>query len=117
MIGRITIDGKEVKFLAKLSVIRDYKNTYGTDFMVDLDKVSASYKNDGVLEASVLVVAAQIAHTMAKRVNPDIPDDALDWTDTFEAFPIGDIFPQLMELWIKSSITSVTPKNAVGAGR
>ncbi len=40
-----------------------------------------------------------IAYTMAKHADPQIPNEVDEWLDGFNTFSIYQVLPQLIELW------------------
>ena len=40
-----------------------------------------------------------IAYTMAKHADPQIPGEVDEWLDGFNTFSIYEVLPQIIELW------------------
>lgn len=109
MLKTLEIDGKKVRFESKGSTPLRYKKQFGSDFLVDIMKLSqlgklsnnATYEELKSLDTEVFY---NIVWVLAKTADPDIPEP-FEWLDEFEAFPLMEIIPQLQEL-ITSSLQS-----------
>lgn len=91
----IVIDGKEVTFKSTGAVPLRYKQQFGKDFFADLSKMSTF--TDKNMESIDLEVFFNIAWVFAKTADKTI-SSPLEWLDTFDAFPIVEIIPELQEI-------------------
>lgn len=100
----IHIDDKDVKFKATGATVRIYRERFGRDFFVDFQQLQKDTQSGGDLQTDTLLIFENIAHTMAKQADPEVPDDPDEWLDRFEMFSIYVALPQLIELWNLSSL-------------
>ena len=108
----IHIDGKDVKFKATASTIRQYRARFGRDLLQDFQKLQADTGAE-LLSVDTLTIFENLAYTMAKQADPDIPDTADEWLDGFDMFSIYVVLPQIVELWQLSNLPVSTPKKKV----
>lgn len=108
----INIDGKDVKFKATASTIRQYRARFGRDLLQDFQKLQADTGAES-LSVDTLTIFENLAYTMAKQADPDIPDTADEWLDGFDMFSIYVVLPQIVELWQLSNLPVSTPKKKV----
>lgn len=106
----IHIDDKDVKFKATGATVRIYRERFGRDFFADFQQLQNDMGKGGNLQIDTLQIFENIAHTMAKQADPEIPDDPDDWLDSFEMFSIYIALPQLIELWNLSSLPTSQSK-------
>jgi hypothetical protein len=105
----ITIDGKKVQFESKGSTPLRYKKQFGSDFLVDIMKLSQlaklskdpSYEELKALDTEVFY---NIVWVLAKTANPEIKEP-FEWLDEFDEFPLMEIIPELQDM-ITSSLQS-----------
>lgn len=104
MIKTITIDGKEVTFKATGGTMYRYKAQFGREYIADvieLDKCCIRNKKGKITEYDMtkfsLEIMYNLAWVLAKTADDSIPDPQT-WLDSFEVFPIKDIFEELKEL-------------------
>jgi len=108
----LTIDEKQVKFKSTGGTARRYRNQFGSDLFADLMKMaplmelqqkglSTDDLDRETLQVIDFSVFENIAWSLAKTADPEIPDPDT-WFDSFDTFPIMDIFPELQELIEKS---------------
>lgn len=67
---------------------------------------------DGDLELALIPESLfeNIAYTMAKHADPQIPNEVDEWLDGFNTFSIYQVLPQLIELWGFNVQTDVEAK-------
>lgn len=106
----IHIDDKDVKFKATGATVRIYREHFGRDFFADYQQLQADTAKGGDLQVDTLLIFENMAHTMAKQADPDVPDDPDEWLDQFEMFSIYVALPQLIELWNLSSLPTAQSK-------
>lgn len=109
----IEIDGRKIKFKATAGLPVRYRNTFGTEYLSDLQKAGLTAKKlqgiavkskENITDEEInalsdidISVFYRIAWTMAKTADNSIPP-LLDWLDTFDNFPIAIIIGELSEL-------------------
>ena len=96
--------GITVPFKATATTIIRYQEQYGRDLLVDLKKYEDAAKSGETLSTEILHIFMKFAHTMAKQADPTIAGDYFEWIDQFEVFPITELMPWLMQLWIDSNV-------------
>lgn len=111
---KIEIDGQDVLFKSSAAIPRIYRMKFQRDIYKDLQVLeqsigerNAEYSN---LDLFSLEMFENIAYTMAKHANPQIPDDVEEWLDGFNTFSIYQVLPQLIELWGLNVKTDVEAK-------
>lgn len=110
----IEIDGKQVPFRASAAIPRIYRMKFHRDIYKDLRSLEKSI-GDGDEESSNLDLFSlemfeNIAYTMAKHADPEIPDDVEEWLDSFNTFSIYQVLPELIKLWGLNVQTDVEAK-------
>lgn len=93
----IRIDGRAVPFKATASFLLRYKNQFGRDALDEINRMQSEADN-GRVDIETLY---NMAWVLAKTADPTIPAP-LDWLDTFETFPIYEVFPQINSLIMES---------------
>ena len=62
------------------------------------------------LDLFSLEMFENIAYTMAKHADPQIPNEVDEWLDGFNTFSIYQVLPQLIELWglnVKTDVEAI----------
>lgn len=95
----VEIDGIKIPFKATASTTRKYRQRFGRDLLVDMQKLTAAMGDGSDLSAANLEAFENIAYTMAKQADQSITDDPDEWLDQFDMFSIYQVLPQLIELW------------------
>ena len=118
IIKSIEIDGRQVKFKASAALPRVYRLKFGRDIFEDISKLQTA-TDGGSPEASalspeVLNLFEDVAYTMAKHADENVPDTVEDWLDGFDVFSIYFILPQIVDLWRLNEKTTVAPKKKAG---
>lgn len=110
----VEIDGRTVTLKATARTPRLYRQIFARDMLQDMAKLRDAYQakaeNNVDLSAVDLTLFENLAYTMAKQADPEIPDSPDDWLDTFSMFSIYEIFPAMMELWNISNATLAESK-------
>lgn len=101
----LNIDGRQVRFKSTGAFLLRYKAQFGRDAVRDLMKLSQVTDPEtgeiNQIDTLDLDVFFNLAWTLAKTADPDIPDP-LTWLDSFEAFPLMEILPELQDLLLAS---------------
>lgn len=105
----LTIDGRQVPFKCTAGTLIRYRNQFNREFLSDMAKMK-DLKADSI-DGLSLDPFYEIVWIMAKTADQTIPD-LLPWLDTFDAFPILDIFGKLQEL----VMACLQTKNSSAAG-
>lgn len=118
----INIDGRPVVFKCTAATPRIYRQRFGNDILVDSEKLLRAVKAGGTLTVEALQTFENLAFVMARQGDPSIPDDPIEWLDTFTVFSIYDILPQLIQLWNQSNqgiekVKKKTPVKTAKKGR
>ena len=100
---KIEIDGQEVLFKTSAAIPRIYRLKFQRDIYKGLRELEQSIgegnEESSNLDLFSLEMFENIAYTMAKHGNPEIPDDVEEWLDGFNTFSIYQVLLQLIELW------------------
>ena len=111
---KIEIDGQDVLFKASAAIPRIYRLKFQRDIYKDLrvlEKcVGEGNEAQSALDMSSLEMFENIAYTMAKHADPEIPNEVEEWLDGFNTFSIYQVLPQLIELWGLNVQTEVEAK-------
>lgn len=102
----VTIDGIEIPMRASASSPRTYRQVFGKDLFMELDKLRNEYANDGEVDLEVI---ENMAYLFAYQANEEIPD--IDtWLDQFGMTAIYEALPQILELWGENEKTKSKEK-------
>lgn len=106
----VVIDGKEVQFKSTGGTALRYKAQFGKDYFSEILKLKSLEKLGNLNQEEIssddlqgldFEVFYNIAWTMAKTANKDIPDP-LTWLDSFDEFPMIEIIPDLQNMILAS---------------
>lgn len=111
----ITIDGKDVPFKANALTVVKYQDRHGRDLYKDIDLWRKAAVKGETMTTDILIVFLDFAHTMAKQADDSIPDTPNEWVDQFDVFPIDEIMPKLVDLWLRSTVSSAELKKKAKA--
>lgn len=95
---------KPVTFRATGATIRLYRQIFQRDILQDMTRIQKEAV-DGEVTPEALGFLENVAYTMAKQADPDIPDTADEWLDQFDMFSLYQIFPEIIKLWGTSTAT------------
>ena len=114
----IEIDGRPVPFKASAAIPRIYRLKFGRDIFADIDRLMAAMDKQSPegsdLDLITLGIFEDVAYTMAKYADPDVPETPEEWLDGFSVFSIYFILPQIIELWGLNNKTEVQGKKKAG---
>lgn len=102
----ITIDGKEITFIANAKTPLFYKQWVGEDLLVIMPKL----QND---PSATLDVFSKLAYVMARQADPEA-GELDEWLDQFGIFSLYNALPQLTDMWGVENKTTVAPKKKAG---
>jgi hypothetical protein len=103
-------ESQSVTFKATASTLHRYRKQFGSDLLMDMDKVMKAFE-EGITSGDQLETFLHMAFIMAKQADPDIPNDPDEWLDTFEVFPINVVLPEVVTLWKSSNVAIAEQKN------
>jgi hypothetical protein len=101
------IDGKPVKFKNTAGTMIRYRNQFNREFFSDLVKLRNVEKDLSVITLSPFY---DIVWVLAKTADDSI-GDPLTWYDSFDNFPIIDVFTQLKDI----IMATIKTKNSAAA--
>lgn len=107
----ISIGGKPTRFKSNGVSLLVYKANTGRDMIPDLVKMTDSKGDISGLDLQVLY---DVCWTFAKIADASIPP-VMEWLETFDAFPVADVFREVMELVAECITCSAEVKNAIAA--
>ena len=114
----IEIDGRPVPFKASAAIPRIYRLKFGRDIFADIDRLMAAMDKSSPegsdLDLITLGIFEDVAYTMAKYADPEVPETPEEWLDGFSVFSIYFILPQIIELWGLNNKTEVQGKKKAG---
>lgn len=112
----IQISGRDVGFKAPASLPIRYRNSTGRDFFADMQSLADSTeeekpkigrKNTARLSQTWdTTILYNLAHAMAKAYDTSINPDVVEWVDSFDEFPIFEVFSNLQPLVVGSMRTA-----------
>lgn len=118
IIKNIEIDGRPVPFKASAAIPRIYRLKFGRDIFADIDRLMAAMDKQSPegsdLDLITLGIFEDVAYTMAKYADPEVPETPEEWLDGFSVFSIYFILPQIIELWGLNNKTEVQGKKKAG---
>ena len=92
---KIEIDGQEVLFKTSAAIPRIYRLKFQRDIYKGLrvleQSIGEGNEESSNLDLFSLEMFENIAYTMAKHGNPEIPDDVEEWLDGFNTFSIYQV--------------------------
>lgn len=123
----LIIDGRDVKFKKTGATMLAYKMQTGREFLSDLSaflncakrdksgkiKTKADGTPDVDLSSFSIEYMYDMLHIMAKAADAEIETDVLMWLETFDTFPVVQIFCSLLPML--SEEMSIDEKNALTA--
>lgn len=95
MIKTLIIDGKEVTFKSTGGTMMRYRNQFNSEFLADLAALKSVTTDNFSLFTSRSI--EQIIWVLAKTSDSSIPDPQT-WYDSFEEFPIYEVWGQLQDM-------------------
>ena len=114
IVRKIEIDGQDVLFKASAAIPRIYRLKFQRDIYKDLrileKSIGVGDEENSNLDLFSLEMFENIAYTMAKHADPQIPNEVDEWLDGFNTFSIYQVLPQLIELWGLNVKTDVEAK-------
>lgn len=115
MTEAIIIDGRSVMFKANALTAVKYQDNCGRDLFEDIAKWQKAAQNGEVFSTKILQSFLRFAHTLAKQADKSVPENEDDWLDQFDAFPIDEIMPKLIDLWLRSTVSTAKLKKKAKA--
>lgn len=112
----ILIDEKEVRFKATALTPRIYREKFGRDLLLDLEQLREAMRrvatggSDEQFSVADLTVFENVAFTMARQADQNIPQSVDEWLDGFGMFSIYSILPEIISLWQQNTTTTATAK-------
>ena len=102
------------RFKASAAIPRIYRLKFQRDIYKDLRILEKSIgegdEENSNMDLFSLEMFENIAYTMAKHADPQIPGEVDEWLDGFNTFSIYQVLPQLIELWGLNVKTDVEAK-------
>lgn len=105
------IDGREVRLKSTAALPLYYKAQFGRDIFADLNKLAPVA--DGDMDEFDAEIFYNIIWAMAKSADKSLPP-LMEWLDTFDSFPIFEMFVDANELLLQS--IGKSSKNTIAAG-
>ena len=119
----ITIGGQDFRLRASALIPRLYRFRFGRDMIRDMAQLEKAYKKasaikedatdeeqrEAQLSALDLTIFENVAWTMAKNADSNIPNDPDKWLDSIDGvFSIYEVMPTILELWTAGLETTST---------
>lgn len=112
----ITVDGKELKLKANAMNALIFRSAFGEDIFKVQGTFSKTINDDGTpaLENIDCLGVMKLVWTMAKAADKTTPAFE-SWLDTFEEFPIMDVFVEIHDMLMINMTSTTKIKNAKAA--
>lgn len=111
----INVDGKKMKMVANARAPRVYRNKFGTDLILDMQKLTEGYKKAMTGEnfpVELLTIFENVAWIFLKEGGENVGDNPDEWLASVNGlFSIYEIFPEIVKLWNLNNMTTSTPRN------
>lgn len=116
MVKIVQIDGKNVPFEKNGGTMRRYKMQTGREFysdvsaflgILDADENGKIVKDISEVKALKIMTTAEfdymydVLHIMARSADKNVPADQLEWLESFEDFPVIQIFMELLPMLLE----------------
>lgn len=108
----VKVDGKEYKMVANAYVPRFYRNTFGSDMILDMQELINAYgQADGVnFPPKCLTIFENVAWCFLKMGGEEVGNSADEWLMNLDGlFSVYEVLPQIMELWQANVATTSKP--------
>lgn len=120
----LVIGGEEIKMRASALIPRIYRFKFGRDLIRDMKELERNYKKaaslpdnaseeerqESQLSVLDLTIFENIAWTMCKAADPNIPEDPDEWLDAINGvFSIYEVLPEILALWTAGMATTSEP--------
>jgi hypothetical protein len=103
----IPIDGKDIPFRSSAALPLRYKSQFNRDFFADLMKLDKVIQGKSLdFDALDSDIIYNLVWVLAKTADKDIPAP-VEWLDTFETFPLEEIYVGIYDL-LASSISGMS---------
>lgn len=113
----LNIDGRMVKFKSTGGSLLRYKMKFKRDALQDFYKLieSVNHETNEIENINNLDIEVfyNLCWVLAKTANRAVPSDPVDWLDTFDEFPVLDILPDIVELFLACLTSTVEPKKKI----
>ena len=113
MRGTVNIDGKAVELKASAATFAKYRALFNNDLLKDFQRLIKAFNEDEEITGEIVELVGNLTYVMAKQANPDtVSNNAYDWLDQFEVFPIEEFAIDVIKLLAASLNAKVKLKNA-----
>lgn len=108
----LTIDGRQVRLKSTGAFLLRYKMQFGRDAIQDAFRLIGSIDSNnritdlGALDLEVLY---NMIWTLAKTADASLPPP-MEWLDTFAAFPLDEVMPEVIDMIASSFISTAASK-------
>lgn len=109
----IRIGEQEVAFKATASTARRYRQQFGRDLLVDINKALPNARK-GTLGEGEVEIFENLAYIMARQADGTVAEDPEEWLDQFEPFDMITALNEIVTLWGANSQTLESPKKKGG---
>lgn len=109
MIKRITIDGKERKLCNNALLPRRFRNQFGKDLIIEMEKIAKTAKEDP--QAVNFEVLENLTWLMLKEAGEDVGEQPEEWLASIDdLLGFYKIMPEVAAFWQSGTTTTATPK-------
>ena len=105
------IEGKEIGFKCSAGTVRAYRMDFGRDLIRDIAEAERELIETKALSPESTLIAENMAYTMAKEYDPDIPPME-EWLEQFSPYFIYNCIALIIGMWVENTQTlNKTKKN------
>lgn len=112
----LNIDGKMIKFKSTGASLLRYKMEFRRDALQDfyklLDSINQETNEIEDINALDIDVFYNLAWVLAKTGDPSI-GTLIEWLDTFDTFPVLEVLPDVVELFLSCLTSTVEAKKKI----
>lgn len=104
MVKLVTIEGVEIGLKASAGTVRAYRDAFGRDLIVDMNKVEQEILGSKTLAGESTEIAENVVYLMAKEYNPSIPQ-LEEWLSQFSPYFIYSAIVHAINMWYENTKT------------
>ena len=119
----LNIGGQAIRVRASALIPRLYRFKFRRDMIKDMSQLEKAYRKAAALKEDAtdeerreaqltaldLTIFENVAWTMAKNADANVPNDPDEWLDSIDGvFSVYEVMPQILELWTNGLETTAT---------
>lgn len=109
MIKHVKIDGIDRKLCNNALLPRRYRNQFGKDLVIEMDRWAKAAQNDP--QSVDFTVLENLTFLMLREAGEDVGETPEEWLATIDdTFGFYKLMPEIVEFWKAGNLTTATPK-------